>query len=547
MTDASGKTPLMTASKFGHLNIAEDLLKDVVASAVYGGVPNVDAGNHWGKSALMYAAQNGHRHILELLLTAGNARADIVDHDGETALSLAASEGHADIVKRLLPLSPPTALTSFNCTGHTPLTLACMNGHREVVELLLQDPSVNVNAVQAEGNTALIAAVEGGHVEIVRLLLGDEEIKRTADSLADSMSQETELPQRVVAELEKTGVRERTAFAQAVEVGNMELVKYLLSKGANPDPHDEQGRTPLFLAIKYGYLDLINLLLNLETVDPNHSGSQGDTPLLLACRYAQPSTVEKLLSRGAKTHMPATPQNGERRHVFIEACLSGDPSIVKMLMPPPSTESPVDWYAFEDNFTPLAAACDVPSENLETVEYLLSMRESHPWLDDGPADLAQNALGMALGRGHEGAALLLLANAQVSQEAKASDDELLPFRGAKAPVVRVAGSRGVVVDINSTHHGSTSLRHAVTRHKADLTARLLELGADITEPRASYKYMTLHQIAEQSVALNPGDEGCKRVLALVAERVVGTDEHVSETGYPRYDGRYERCLAIHHI
>jgi len=511
----------MTASKFGHLSIAEELLKDM-GSNVCSGVPNVDAGNHWGKSALMYAAQNGHRHILELLLIAGNARADIVDHDGETALSLAASEGHADIVKRLLPLSPPTALTSFNCTGHTPLTLACMNGHKEVVEILLQDPSVNVNAVQAEGNTALIAAVEGGHVEIVRMLLGDEEIKRTADSLAESMSQESAMPQRVVAELEKTGVRERTAFAQAVEVGNTELVKYLLSKGANPNPHDEQGRTPLFLAIKHGYLDIIDLLLSLEAVDPNHSASQGDTPLLLACRYAQLSTVEKLLSRGAKTHIPARPQNGERRHVFIEACLSGDLSIVKMLMPPPSTESPVDWYAFEDNFTPLAAACDLPSENLEIVEYLLSMRESHPWLDDGPADLVQNALGMALARGHEGTALLLLANAQVAQEAKASDDELLP-RGAKAPVICVAGSRGVVVDINSIHHGSTSLRHAVTRHKADLTARLFELGADVTEPQAGYTYMTVHQIAEQSVALNPGDECCKRVLALVAERAVGTD------------------------
>jgi hypothetical protein len=56
-----------------------------------------------GKTALMYAAQKGHRKIVKALLKKG-ARVDMKDKHGCTAILKAASIGRSEIVKALLDL-----------------------------------------------------------------------------------------------------------------------------------------------------------------------------------------------------------------------------------------------------------------------------------------------------------------------------------------------------------------------------------------------------------------------------------------------------------
>ncbi|CAK4372692.1 unnamed protein product, partial [Aphanomyces euteiches] len=54
----------------------------------------------------------------------------------------------------------------------------------------------------------------------------------------------------------------QTALHFASSNGHMNIVKYLIGKGASVNSRDNNGQTPLHLASKNGFLDVINYLLD---------------------------------------------------------------------------------------------------------------------------------------------------------------------------------------------------------------------------------------------------------------------------------------------
>lgn len=52
-----------------------------------------------------------------------------------------------------------------------------------------------------------------------------------------------------------------TPLYLAMNLGSMEIVKYLLEKGSNPNYPDESKQTPLHFAVKHEYLDFAEVLL----------------------------------------------------------------------------------------------------------------------------------------------------------------------------------------------------------------------------------------------------------------------------------------------
>ena len=83
---------LMFASQNGHIQLAELLLKEKAD-------PN--AHSNEGCRALMLVSQNGCLHIVELLLKE-SADPDAHSNTGRTALLLASKNGHSNVVKILL-------------------------------------------------------------------------------------------------------------------------------------------------------------------------------------------------------------------------------------------------------------------------------------------------------------------------------------------------------------------------------------------------------------------------------------------------------------
>lgn len=160
----------------------------------------------------------------------------------------AAAAGKSERVAALVRENP-AAINSFAADGFAPLALAAFFGHRDLAESLL-DQGADVNAVSknATGYTALSGAVARGDAEIVRLLL---------------------------------------------------------SRGANARHGYGPGYSPLHEAAASGKLDIAKLLL-AHGADPNVATDDGQTPLTLAEAKGQSETAACLRAHGAKAKAEGT-------------------------------------------------------------------------------------------------------------------------------------------------------------------------------------------------------------------------------------------------
>jgi len=80
--------------------------------------------------------------------------------------------------------------------------------------------------------------------------------------------------------------------------GDVERVKKLLKKGADPNVQEEHGRMPLHVAVYKGHVDVVRLLLE-HGADPNIQNKDGETPLHNAALQGHVDIVRLLLEHGA--------------------------------------------------------------------------------------------------------------------------------------------------------------------------------------------------------------------------------------------------------
>ncbi|XP_024373874.1 putative E3 ubiquitin-protein ligase XBAT35 isoform X1 [Physcomitrium patens] len=97
------------------------------------------------------------------------------------------------------------------------------------------------------------------------------------------------------------GTSKEEQLYQAVQTGNVRVVKALQHDGTSLEFVDKEGRTPLHVACASGNMfDMVLTLLNLgANVKAYQPGSHGGTPLHLAAKNGSDRIVYLLLSRGA--------------------------------------------------------------------------------------------------------------------------------------------------------------------------------------------------------------------------------------------------------
>jgi ankyrin repeat protein len=153
-----GEIALFKAAALGELEDA----KRLVAEGVF-----VDVVEPEGRTPLMVAAFDGHRHVVSFLLVEG-ADVDHKDTHGRTALMYASSGPFVETVGLLLDAGADVD-TQGMLEGFTALMTAAAEGELEVVQLLLDrgaDPSLE----DTDGDTALSFARRNGHTEVAKLL-----------------------------------------------------------------------------------------------------------------------------------------------------------------------------------------------------------------------------------------------------------------------------------------------------------------------------------------------------------------------------------------
>lgn len=119
-------------------------------------------------TAFMFAILGNQSEMVAWLYEAG-ADIKVVGSNGWTALTIAAAKGNADLLQWLLDRGAKGQ--TRDVYRYTPLLRAVENGYIETTTILLLLPKTDVNAQDEYDNTALHHAVSASNVDMVRLLL----------------------------------------------------------------------------------------------------------------------------------------------------------------------------------------------------------------------------------------------------------------------------------------------------------------------------------------------------------------------------------------
>jgi len=225
----------------------------------------------------------------------------------------------------------------FHELGKTPpLIFAIKYNKKEIIETLLLY-GANVNIQDREGNTPLHFALKFRHYELMTTLLhygaditlaNSEEISSyelaskeekllisNIDTLVDTSAHNIFETARLgdlnrlihsvtkPTQLFQTNNDGQSLLHLAVLSNNIKIVLYLLNKGIDIDAEDNDGLTPLIIALSHKrYINIAILLLDRHAT-LEHVSSSGHSALSVAIRNNNPEGAQLLIKRGANINI----------------------------------------------------------------------------------------------------------------------------------------------------------------------------------------------------------------------------------------------------
>ncbi|MDB2614017.1 ankyrin repeat domain-containing protein [Chlamydiales bacterium] len=354
ITDKEGNTPLHLAASAGHLAFIKE--HDSL-------IPNhCPKENFEGRLPVHLAAMNGHLEVVKYL-SENKSCILIRDSHLNLPIHLACSNGHQDTFYFLYN-THRKSLEFVNDQGHNCLHLATLHGANPIVFYILGNQlekiskgnqwvdhreittpiPLNINAQDNSGKTALHLAATQGYRPLVRALLlagsyplATDESNRTALHMSAYLSRELAVKDLLKFSKERTDTgdvslinsidqRGELAIHQVckrihendsdkVKESQSKIITHLLLANSLIDHKNEKGETPLHLAVRSGYVHIVEKMhvmskertrrivgqiiytkptkyLKLELKD-----RKGNTPLHEAVLYNQLEIAEFLLGK----------------------------------------------------------------------------------------------------------------------------------------------------------------------------------------------------------------------------------------------------------
>ncbi len=214
-----------------------------------------------GKSLLMHSCHNRTKPVFDYLLPSYNDVNAHKDNQGQTALFHACTNLSSEFTEALIKAGAKINLRSKS--GRTPLHEACRAESGSSVRLLIKHKA-HVKARADDGDTPLHSIVENAYV-------------------SDSMLNNIELLVRRGADINARNKVGLTPLAKACVTGSEYAFKKLLSLGAETEVCDNDGNSPLHLAIKNRSRRIAFILIEKE-LSKVKNNKNNESPLYWALK-----------------------------------------------------------------------------------------------------------------------------------------------------------------------------------------------------------------------------------------------------------------------
>jgi len=246
---------------------------------IYSGLVGTGGG---GLTALILAAREGDLESTKVLLDKG-ADVNQVSEYGWTALLTATNNRHYKLGNYLIERGANPSLA--NKGGWTPLYLATDNRNIEGGDFPVPKPDMD-------------------HLDYIKLLLahGANPNARVKDNTLT----------RTIFTMQWFLESGASPFVRAAQSGDLELLKLLLANGADPKVRTDHGDTALTAAAGIGWVEgvtyehspkenveVVRFLLDLG-LDPNGANNDGRTPLMGAALKGRTEVIQLLVDHGAR-------------------------------------------------------------------------------------------------------------------------------------------------------------------------------------------------------------------------------------------------------
>lgn len=369
-----GSTPLILASFIGETNIVTLLLDNKANIRAKDGVD--------GAMAIHLASANGRNEVVKILLAKDPELVNIVDNRDNTPLHWAAMKDKTDTVKLLMENG--ANIEAKDMDGWTPLHYAAAFSSVETVQTLV-DLGADKESKTKDGSNPMDYARRD---DVKNYLAGNDNIIRE-DS--ENLDEETVLADNNNAdnnnEEEKTEAEKDLPDAQGnqetqtndsdLDVKQLELlvavknndiiaINTLIKEGVNPNFQDENGYSPLHLAVINNSLDSVEALLSYKNIDkemklPYEATLDswylgGATPLIVASYIGNADIVYTLINAGCNIKARDDIDGAMPIHV---AAANGNDDAVILLLEKDKTlvneldnnggDTPLHWAAMKDN------------------------------------------------------------------------------------------------------------------------------------------------------------------------------------------------------
>lgn len=238
--------------------------------------------NSNGQTALSLATELAWPRMVEILLAAPGVHPDIFDIDDKTPLCWATEMRHESILELLIELQANVNVRTM--TGWTPLHYAVAAGNSRMIRTLL--PGADPNIGPGHGTTPLVLALQrdqGNHLQdtkyIIDLLLPYDHVSLHLQVMLYNVDMVRRLLD-IGYDVNTRDLSMRTPLHTLAGIWSSNqraMANVLLTAQPEPDlgVADEDGLTPLRLALQVGHLDLAELFL-ASPACPTHNVTLND-------------------------------------------------------------------------------------------------------------------------------------------------------------------------------------------------------------------------------------------------------------------------------